>query len=109
MDEHILVLIKAEMEIPLERTQGGHFVILIRYVTGQDAKNIRGDEADAVMLMVLENTENDDFLKLHDQIGHNAFLSLVLTDDEKAQVKIVHRYFRHRSSRRTWDFFLQSQ
>jgi hypothetical protein len=105
MDEDRLVLKKAEMEIPLERTKGGHFVIPIRSVTGQDAKNIRGDEAEAVMLLVLENTENDDLLKLHDKIGHNAFLSLVLNDDEKAQVKKVHRYFGHRSSRRTWELF----
>jgi hypothetical protein len=89
MDEDRLVLKKAEMEIPLERTKGGHFVIPIRSVTGQDAKNIRGDKAKAVMLLVVENTENDDLLKLHDNIGHNAFLSLVLNDDEKAQVKKV--------------------
>ena len=105
MENNTLILKKVDMEIPLEKTQGGHFVIPVRTVTGQDALNIRGDEADAVMFMVLGDTEKEDLKKLHDEVGHSAFLALALSDDEKAQVKKVHRYFGHRSSRRIWDLF----
>ena len=105
MEENKLVFKKVDMEIPLEKTKGGHFVIPVRTITGHDAQNIKGDEADAVMLMVLENTEDEDIKKFHDRVGHNAFIALALTDDEKAQVKKVHRYFGHRSSRRIWDLY----
>ena len=108
MDEDKLVLKNAEMDIPLERTRGGHFVIPIKSVTGYDAKNVKGDEADAVMLMVLGDTDNDDLKRFHDEVGHVIFLSVVLDDDERAKVKKVHRYFGHRSSRRTWELFAKA-
>ena len=108
MEENKLVLKKADMEIPLKQTKGGHFVIPVRTVTGNDANNIRGEEADAVMMMVLENTENEDIKRLHDEVGHSIFVALALTDDEKAQVKKVHRYFGHRSSRRVWELFAKA-
>ena len=109
MEENRLELKRADMEIPLERTEGGHFVIPIKSVTGLNYQNIRGEEADAVMMMVLEDTENDDLKMFHDKVGHNIFVSLALDSDEKAQVKKVHRYFGHRSSRRIWELFSKAQ
>ena len=91
MEENRLVLNKADMDIPLEKTTGGHFVIPVRSVTGGNSQNIRGEEADAVMLLMLENTENDDLKNFHDKVGHNIFVTLALKDDEKEQVKKVHR------------------
>ena len=105
MDENTLVLKKVDMEIPLEKTKGGHFVITVRSVTGDDSKNIRGEEADALMLLVLDNTEDIDMKTFHDEVGHSIFLSLALGDNEKAQVKKVHRYFGHRSSKKIWELF----
>ena len=81
----------------------------MRSVTGRDAHNIKGDEADAVMWMVLNSTEKEDVKKLHDEIGHSTFVALALTDDEKVQVKKVHRYFGHRSSRRIWELFSKAR
>ena len=109
MEENRLELKRADMEIPLERTEGGHFVIPIKSVTGLNSQNIRGEEADALMLMVLEDTGNDDLKVFHDKVGHNIFVSLALDDDEKAQVKKVHSYFGHRSSRRIWESFSKVQ
>ena len=53
MEENNLFLNKAHMEIPLVQTKGGHFVIMMRSVAGINDNNIKGDEADAVMMMIL--------------------------------------------------------
>jgi hypothetical protein len=109
LEESKLVLKKADMEIPMVETKGGHFVIPVRSVAGIDANNVKGEEADAVMMMVLECTDNEYIKKLHDEIGHATFATLALTDDEEAQVEKVHRYFGHRSSRRIWDLFAKAR
>ena len=109
MEENILVLNKIDMEIPMVKTNGGHFVIPVKSVAGIDANNIKGEEADAVMMMVLENTENEDIKNMHDELGHSIFLALALTNEEEAKVKKVHRYFGHRSSRRIWDLFAKAK
>jgi hypothetical protein len=108
MEENRLVLKKADMDIPLEKTTGGHFVIPVRSVTGGNSQNIRGEEADAVMLMMLENTENDEMQNFHDKVGHSIFVTLALNDDEKNQVHKVHRYFGHRSSKQIWELFAKA-
>ena len=105
MDENSLVLKKIDMEIPLEKTKGGHFVIPVSTVTRDVSQNVKGEEADALMLLVLENVENEDIKAFHDNVGHSIFLSLALEADEESKVKKVHRYFGHRSSRKVWDLF----
>ena len=109
MEESILELKKLGMEIPLKETKGGHFVIPVRSIAGIDSNNIQGDEADAVMMMVIECTDKDEIKKVHDEIGHSIFATLALAADEEAQVKKVHRYFGHRSSRRIWDLFAKAR
>ena len=55
MEENVLFLSKVDMEIPLKKTSGGHFVIPVRSVASIDGNNIKGEEADAVMLLVLDD------------------------------------------------------
>ena len=58
---------------------------------------------------MLANTEDfNDMEALHNEIGHQTFVSLSMTEDEEAQVKKVHRYFGHRSGRRTWELFAKA-
>ena len=109
MEENILFLSKVDMEIPLHKTNGGHFVIPMKNVAGLNANNIKGEEADAVMWMVLENVEDEAIKRMHDEIGHTAFLALALTSDEDVHVKKVHRYFGHRSARRVWELFSKAK
>ena len=103
MEENKLFLNKAHMEIPLVQTKGGHFFITMRSVAGINDNNIKGDEADAVMMMILEGTDDENIKKLQDEVGHNIFVALALTEGEEAQVEKVHRYFGNHSSRRIWD------
>ena len=77
MLENKLVLQKVDMEIPLVQTKGGHFVIPVKSVAGVDGNNIIGEEADAVMMLVLESTTDEDILKLHDEVGIQLLLLLV--------------------------------
>jgi hypothetical protein len=107
----ILKLPNAGKSIELVETPGGHFIIpLCDVAEKKDAaiqENLKEDKADAVMLVLLDET--DDVGKLHDEIGHAAFVGLALTDDEKTQVSKVHRYFGHRSGRRTWEMFAKAE
>ena len=82
--------------------------ISAHFSINRDANHIRGDEADAVMIMVLESTDNEYIKKLHDEVGHSNFVALALTNEEEARVKKVHRYFGHCSSRRIWDLFAKA-
>ena len=110
MEERKLVLPRADMEIPIVKTNGGHFVIPVKSVAGNDANNVKGDEADAVMIMMLEEKEDiEDIKEIHDLVGHSTFVALALTEDEETQVKKVHRYFGHRSSRRIWELFAKAK
>ena len=71
--------------------------------------NIVGQEADAVMLIMLsECQEQSDFVELHDLIGHSNFVALALEDDEAKEVEKVHRYFGHKSGRKTWELFAKA-
>ena len=81
----------------------------MRSISGTNAKNIKGEEADAVMIMILENTETNDIQKFHDTVGHSTFVNIAITDDEETHVKKVHRYFGHRSGRRVWDIFAKAK
>ena len=105
LEENILFLNKIEMEIPLKKTRGGHFVIPVTSIADVDRNNIKGEEADAVMIMVFENIEDKSVTTLHDEIGHSAFLALALSNEEELNVKKVHRYFGHRSARRIWELY----
>ena len=102
---------KLGTEIPLARTPGGHFIIPVKSVINskdpseqeddlKEVRNIKGQEAEAVILVLLAITENEEDLgNLHNKIGHDIFVALAMTDDEEAQVKKIHRYFGHRSGR----------
>ena len=70
--------------------------------------NVKGAEAEAIMLVALANTEEELMTSLHDNVGHAIFITLELSDDEEAQVKKVHRYFGHRSGRRIWELFAKA-
>ena len=77
MEENKLFLNKAHMEIPLVQTKGGCFVITMRSVAGINDNNIKGDEADDdVMMMILEGTDDENIKKLHDEVAHNIFVAL---------------------------------
>jgi hypothetical protein len=120
MENRKLEFKKVEGEVPIVKTPGGHFIIPISSVaeekgtntpcdTVEEAINLKGPEAEVVMLIMLAETEtNDDLMKLHNEIGHSIFASLALNDDEEAQIKKVHRYFGHRSGRRIWDLFAKA-
>ena len=97
--------------IRLFKIPSGHFVIPIGSIAirkDEDGTNdnVTGHEAEAVMLALLTDTENDyDISLLHQLIGHTAFTSLALTSEEKEEVNKVHKYFGHRSGRCIWDLF----
>ena len=109
MEENTLYLNKVDMEIPLKMTKGGHFVIPVRSIAGLDRNNVKGEEADAVMLMVLERVDEKAIKTLHDEVGHGIFLALLaLTNEEEKHVNKAHRYFGHRSARRIWELFAKA-
>ena len=87
MEQNILVLKNVGVEIPLVHTKGGHLVIPVRSISGANANNIKGEEADAVLIMILENTEVKNIQKFHDTVGHNTFVNIAMTDDEETHVK----------------------
>ena len=102
LEENILFLNKVDMAIPLKKTRGGHFVIPVNSIAEVDRHNVKGEEADAVMLMVLESVDKKAIQQLHDEVGHTVFLALAMTNEEEKHVKKAHRYFGHRSARRIW-------
>ena len=102
MKDKKLVLKKLNKEVSLLKSPGGHFVIPIKAVATtrkdpenkdaiKDQENIKGHEAEAIMLILLANTEDDAIEALHDQIGHSIFVSMALEEDEHKQVNKVHR------------------
>ena len=112
---------KVKREIPLIETPGGHYVIPMKHLAISESleanpssdsmykDNLRGDEADAVMVVLFAETETkEDLEKVHDEIGHTTFVELALTGDEKTQIDKVHRYFGHRSGRRIWELFAKA-
>ena len=56
-----------DMEIPLVQTKGGHFLVPVKIVAGVDGNNIIGDEADAVMMLVLQSTTDEDKKEISSQ------------------------------------------
>ena len=108
--------------IEMVETKGGHFVIPLsntafRKPTREEIdaakeyhENLVGEEADAIMIILMVQSEDEESLKLfHDQVGHSVFVALALTNDENDQVDKVHRYFGHRSGRRIWDLFSKAK
>ena len=108
--------------IEMIETSGGHFVIPLEQIallqpTEEELKaareyhdNFVGEEADAIMIVLMAESEDENALKLfHDEVGHSVFLSIALAKDEKDQVEKVHRYFGHRSSKRIWDLFSKAK
>ena len=102
----------------MTRTRGGHYVIPVEEIKEEradDSKdtlakdNIRGVEADAVMLVLFaECSEEEEFWKLHKIMGHRNFVAMMLEEDEEKQISKVHRYFGHRSGRRVWEMFAKA-
>ena len=109
--EKILEFSNISASVQLYKIPSGHFVIPVasiairKDVDGTNI-NVKGNEAEAVMIALLLETDNVSLL--HQQIGHTAFASLGLTSDEKDEVNKVHRYFGHRSGRRIWDMFAKA-
>ena len=123
-DSKKLELKKLGLVLSMVKTNGGHFVLPVTRKKNDDIKefysisdecesendveevecvnNVLGSEADAVMLLLLaECEEENDFAALHELIGHTTFVALALEEDEKKEVSKVHRYFGHKSGRRT--------
>ena len=103
-------------EIKIEKTDGGHFVLLAKNFvehktpkhSDDDSINVRGSEADAIMTVLFANLEQGDLEKFHDAVSHQVFVEIALEEDEKIQVDKVHRYFGHRSGRRIWELFAKA-
>ena len=118
--EKKLEIKKLGVLMDMKETPGGHFVVPLEHVAfakedecdvaKEYHENLVGDEADAVMIILMTESEDDDALQLfHDEVGHSIFLSLALTQDEKEQVDKVHRYFGHQSGRRIWELFSKAR
>ena len=113
MKKNLLEMQKVKAEVSLIETCGGHYIINLETVAlkknhkvKHSEDNLKDEEADAVMLVLL--TENDDIVKIHEEIGHIAFVGLALTADEMSHVDKTHRYFGHRSGRRIWELFAKA-
>ena len=116
----------------MSKTSGGHFVIPVKNAyeggegsidkycditktdtsehleTGRD-DNIGGNEADAVMLVMLSECKtNEDVASMHELVGHSNFVTMALEKDEEKEVQKIHRYFGHKSSRKTWELFAKA-
>ena len=115
----VLEFSKLGRKVIMKKTKGGHFVIPVEEVKDTETEhienvqivknNILGTEADAVMLILFaECNEKEDYLKLHEIMGHNNFTAMLLDNDEKKQIIKVHRYFGHRSGRKIWEIFAKA-
>ena len=107
-DTKKLVSKKLNVSVNMHKTRGGHFVLPVTGIEeDEDDSNITTEEkdvdeyeADAVMLAMLINCEdNKDIWSLHDIVGHQVFVSMMLDEEEAAEVQKAHRYFGHRSGR----------
>ena len=103
MKENKLVLKDTGIELSIERSKGGHFVIPVHSITKEKFRNIQGDEADIVMMLTLGSI--GDLKSFHNEVGHSVFIATALDEDEKHQVEKVHRYFGHKAPRRVWELF----
>ena len=117
MEKKSLKLKKIQEEIPMIKTTGGHFVVPLKNVLDPkstepneaSAINIKGEEAEAVMTVLLASLDTEEDLeKFHSEVGHSIFVTLAMEKDEKAQVMKVHKYFGHRSGRRIWELFAKA-
>ena len=111
---------KLGKKLTMAKTRGGHFVIPVEDIKNDRGEvlemkdttvknNILGSEADAVMMILFaECSEEEEFWKLHELMGHTNFTAMLLEDDEKKQIIKVHRYFGHRSGRKIWEIFAKA-
>ena len=71
--------------------------------------NVLGPEADAVMMVLMAECENDKEVEvLHEIMGYNSLITMLLDKEEEDEVKKVHRYFGHKSGRKVWDLFAKA-
>ena len=94
----------------MHKTGGGHFVLPVTdsNIT-KDEIDVDEFEADAVMLAMFINCEeNKDIWSLHDIVGHQVFVNMMLDEEEAAEVQKAHRYFGHRSGRQIWEMFAKA-
>ena len=106
----VITFVKVGQKMTMTKTRGGHYVIptdeikddTVDIFEGPPPKNnILGYEADAVMLALFsECDEEDEYWKLHEIMGHKNYVAMMLEEDEEKQIQKVHRYFGHRSPRR---------
>ena len=68
--------------------------------------DVNGVEADVILMAILENSSDEPEIEnLHDLIGHENFVALTLSEEERKDVIKAHRYFGHRSGRKIWEMF----
>ena len=104
---------KLNNHVCLLKTQGGHYVVPVEALLGEDdqecEQNVEGAEAvEVIKTLFLELESNDQIDKLHKEVGHKVFTSLALENDEEKEIMKVHRYFGHRSGRKVWDLFAKA-
>ena len=104
---------KLNNHISLLKTPGGHYVVPVDALLGEDdqehEQNVGGAEAEEVIkTLFLKLESNDQIKKLHEEVGHKVFTSLALENDEEKEIMKVHRYFGHRSGRKVWDLFAKA-
>ena len=104
---------KLNNEVSLLKTPGGHYVVPVEDLIGEDnhdhEQNVEGAEAREVIEALFLDLESDDQInKLHKEVGHKVFTSLALEKDEEKKILKVHRYFGHRSGRKVWDLFAKA-
>ena len=114
----VIEFVKVGQQIAMNKTRGGHFVIPVDEIKDETVdisedtppkNNILGFEADAVMLVLFtECDEEDEYWKLNEIMGHKNFVAMMLEEDEGKQIQKVHRYFGHRSPRRVWEMFAKA-
>ena len=129
VETKLLELEKIRKKIEMYKSKGGHFVLPvvnrerrtsneeyikvnicdIKVIEKDDtstSENVLGEEADAVMSVLLSECEDRrEVMKMHDILGHNNLMTLMLEKDEEDEVKKVHKYFGHKSGRKVWELF----
>ena len=106
---------RLERSLNLVKTSGGHYVLPIKR-RNKDKENeclkeesLSLDEETAVLLVSFAECESDeDVWRLHNLVGHEVFLNVLLDKNEEDEVMKVHRYFGHRSGRKIWELFAKA-
>ena len=123
VEKREIELIKLQTRLSMIKSKSGHFVLPVidnsmnksskEYYDisalqelSKNSDNVIGQEAEAVMLILFASCEEEkDLWILHEVMGHSNFVAMLLEKAEEEEVKKVHRYFGHKSGRKTWELF----